>query len=132
MAINTWTFHGNIGQNAETKQVGDTTVTTFSVAISEKYTDKADGQRKTSTTWVRCSIWKNDKIGQYLLKGTHVVIQGVPKATAYLDKEGKAQSSLECIVRQVEFAGSSKSESSDGNNGGGGDFSSDDFGDLPF
>jgi single-strand DNA-binding protein len=66
------TVAGNIGKDAETRQAGKDTVTSFSVASTEK-----SGDKKT-TTWVDCSIWgkRGSALAQYLTKGSSVSVVG--------------------------------------------------------
>lgn len=67
------TVVGRIGKDAETRKIGNDTVTTFSVASSEK---QKDGTYET--TWVDCSIFgkRGVALEQYLRKGTAVTAIG--------------------------------------------------------
>lgn len=63
---------GRLGRDAETRQVGDTTVTGFSVAV-----DGRDGKEKV-TLWFDVSIWgrRGEALAQYLTKGAAVSVSG--------------------------------------------------------
>ena len=103
-SINLWTFSGRLGGDAETRDAGTGRVTTFSVAITDKYKDKADGTWKDApVVWVRCEIWNRDAIAAYLKKGTFVAVSGRPKVSAYTNKEDEAVGSLECRVGEIEW-----------------------------
>ena len=45
-----------------------------------------------------------------LKKGTMVVLNGIPSANAYLDREGKPQARLNVNVRNLEFYSTRKKE----------------------
>ena len=109
MAIRT-SFHGSIGRNSETKTVGDTTVTKFSVANNSGYGDK----KKTS--WVDCDIWgaRGEKLSMYLTKGQSVLVYGEMDLNVYQGKDGTTKASFKCRVTDIELLGSKKdSEKSD-------------------
>lgn len=64
---------GNIGaKNAETKQLGSSSVTEWSVAVEQR---TKDGK---TTTWVDCSLWgkRGETLAQYLTKGSKVCVSG--------------------------------------------------------
>ena len=55
---------GRIGQDAEIKSVGDTTVCSFSVA----HTEKIFGNNPTEKViWVTCSMWVNVVLNLHLI-----------------------------------------------------------------
>ena len=66
------TVTGHLGSDAETKQVGSDSVTTFSVASSRK---TKDGEE---TTWVRANLWgkRGESLRQYLTKESSDTIVG--------------------------------------------------------
>jgi single-strand DNA-binding protein len=104
---------GNLGRDAEVKDVSGKKVIEFSIAHSEKYTDR-NGQQQERTTWVRCSYWReNDRVGvaEYLKKGKRVFVEGVPQVTSYTTKEGQPGASLDLRVTNLELA-SDRQESS--------------------
>ena len=100
---------GNIGNDAEVRHTqGGMSVISFSVAHSEKWKD-AQGQTQERTTWVRCSRWvkpDSTKLADYLKKGTKVFVEGQPSVSAWTDKDGNVQGSLELRVMSLEFGGS--------------------------
>lgn len=102
---------GYLGKDAEVRSVGEQSVISFSVAHSEKYTDR-NGQQVDKTVWVKCNIWRKPdkvKIAEYLKKGTLVYVEGEPSANAYVNKEGAAAASLELRVSKLDFLGGGKS-----------------------
>lgn len=97
---------GHLGADAKVEEVNGRAVIKFSVAHSERYVDKSTGEQKERTFWVRCSQWKDlgdTKLAPYLLKGTHVLVEGRPTASGYLDQEKKPAASLDLAVERIEF-----------------------------
>mgnify|MGYP000872335907 CR=1 FL=1 len=103
MAIRT-SFHGSIGRNSETKTVGDTTVTKFSVANNSGYGDKK------KTHWVDCDLWgtRGEKLSMYLTKGQSVLVYGEMDLNVYQGKDGSTKASFKCRVTDIELLGSKK------------------------
>jgi single-strand DNA-binding protein len=66
------TITGRVGGNAETRQAGSGTVTSFSCAV-----DQGWGERK-QTNWFRVSIWgdRGAKLAQYIVKGDKITATG--------------------------------------------------------
>lgn len=71
--MNVLTIVGNLGKDAERKNVGQAAVLNFSVAAKSGYSDKEQ------TIWIDCAIWGKQaegKIGDYLKKGQQVCVSG--------------------------------------------------------
>lgn len=99
--MNTGTFAGYIGRDAETKLIGDNKVTNFSVAVSTGWGDKK------STLWVGCALWgdRGEKLAQYLTKGSAVSVSGDIDVRAYAAKDGSAKAEMTCNVQRVTLQG---------------------------
>lgn len=89
------TITGSLGKDAtlRTTQAGED-ILSFNVGVSQGY-----GERK-STNWYRCNVWgkRGRTIGQYLLKGVKVTVQGELSIGEY---EGKPQ--FDIRVNEVEW-----------------------------
>jgi single-strand DNA-binding protein len=75
---------GRLGQDAQTKEIGERIAINFNVAVNEKRSDKE------ITRWYSCTIWRNkDKanLAPYLKSGVGVIIEGSPDVEAWLSKE---------------------------------------------
>jgi single-strand DNA-binding protein len=94
---------GRVGQDAEVKNVGDTTVCSFSVAHTEKVYGPTPSEK---TIWVTCSIWgeRGVKLAPHIVKGTYVVVEGSGGVNAYM-KNGQAAAVIRCMVNSIEFGG---------------------------
>lgn len=94
---------GRVGNDAQLKTVGDTTVCSFNVA----HTEKVYGENATDKTiWVACNIWgeRGVKLAPYILKGTFVCVEGSGGVNAYL-KDGQPSAMINCRVNSLEFGG---------------------------
>lgn len=118
---------GNIGKDAELKQIGGNNYACFSIAITEKV------KGESRTTWV--DVVKHDKEGKltpYLKKGIRVQVIGKPTTSGYTNKNGDIVSTLTIwVMNELEFQGGMKKE--EGNGGGLDNIPQDDDSDnLPF
>lgn len=118
---------GNIGKNAELKQIGGNNYACFSIAITEKV------KGESRTTWV--DVVKYDKDGKltpYLKKGVRLQVIGKPTTSGYTNKNGDIVSTLTIwVMNELEFQGGMKKE--EGNGGGLDNIPQDDDSDnLPF
>ena len=82
--MQTITIAGRVGRDAETRQAGDGSVTSFTVAV-----DQRNGRDKT-TNWWRVSIWgkRGETLAQYIRKGDNITVAGEFSLTEY---DGKPQ-----------------------------------------
>lgn len=95
---------GRVGNDAELKTVGDTTVCTFSVA----HTEKVYGPNPTEkVVWISCNIWgeRAPKLAPHITKGIFVVVEGSGTVNSYIQKNGDPAAILNCKVVSLEFGG---------------------------
>ena len=79
---------GRVGKDAEQKQVGEKTLTKFSLATSTSYKDKS-GQWQEKTQWHNITAWKQINA----LKGDTYYIEG---EIEYREHEGKYYTDIIC------------------------------------
>lgn len=97
---------GNLGQDPELRYLpSGTAVCNFSVAVTEYWNDRETGQKQEKTTWYRVSAWgvAGENANKYLEKGSKVGVRGTVSASAYINKEGEAQASLELRAQEIEY-----------------------------
>ena len=99
---------GTLGADPEVKQFSNGgSVTTISVAVSEKWTDKQTGQPKENTEWLR--IVFNNKLAeiaaQFLRKGSQVYIEGSLRTRKYQDQNGQDRYVTEIRADQMQMLG---------------------------
>ena len=98
---------GRLGRDPETRFManGDA-VCNFSVATSEKYTDK-NGQRQEATEWHNVTMYRKlaEIAGQYLKQGSQVYIEGKIKSRKYTDKNGVERTAYDIIANELKMLG---------------------------
>ena len=106
---------GNLGGDAELKDNNGTPFLNFSIADNVGYGDKA------KTQWVRCTIWgkrAESSLKDYLKKGQQVVVRGEVSLNEWTNRDGVAQSSLQCRVEDLRLVGK-KQDGASGNRSAG-------------
>lgn len=101
--MNTVTWIGNIGRDAETRRTqGGIAVTSFTVASN-------DGPKDKPPVWARISLWREygEKLQPYLTKGTLVAVTGRidQEPQVWTGKDGTARASLEITGDRIRLLG---------------------------
>lgn len=115
-SLNQCQFIGNVGRAPEVRfsPSGDA-ICNFSIAVNESWRDKATGEKKESTEWVRIVAYRKlgEICGEYLKAGSPVWVQGKLKTRKYQDKEtGQDRYVTEIILDQMQMlAGGPREES---------------------
>jgi single-strand DNA-binding protein len=102
---------GNLGRDAELRYTqGGQAVANFSVATTEKWTDKQTGEQKEQTQWHRCVLWGKtaESLAQYLLKGKQVYCDGRLQTRDWEDKDGHKRQTTEINVDKVVLLGGAR------------------------
>ncbi len=94
--MNSFTIHGNLGQDPELKEVGQSDVAEFTIA-DKQYEGP---ERQSSTGWYRCQVWgpRAHTIMEFFHKGAAVTIVGTLKQRKYQTKDGEEKTSLDIRV----------------------------------
>ncbi|MBS7565495.1 single-stranded DNA-binding protein [Mucilaginibacter sp. Bleaf8] len=95
-------FTGRLTGKAEVKTVKDKSLINFTVAINEKWKNKA-GEKKEKTVFVDCTYWRNTGLAEYLSKGAVVEILGWVEAQAYQSPTKGLQSRLICTCDTIKL-----------------------------
>lgn len=98
---------GRLGRDPETRFMPNgEAVCNFSVATSEKYTDK-NRQRQEATEWHDVTMFRKlaEIAGQYLTKGSQVYIEGKIKSRKYTDKNGVERTAYDIIANEMKMLG---------------------------
>ena len=99
---------GNLGKDASVKSLdGQAIAINFPVAHNQNWKDKRSGQLKTKTTWINCTIWKQEganlRILDFLKKGTLVELTGSPVSKAYQLDDGTIRSEIRLNVNKTNI-----------------------------
>ena len=97
---------GTLGSDPETKTFPNGgSLTQFSIATSESWTDKNTGERKEHTEWHR--ITASNRLGeiaqQYLKKGSKVYIEGKLKTRQWTDQNGQERYTTEISANELQM-----------------------------
>jgi single-strand DNA-binding protein len=105
---------GYLGKDPETRysQQG-TAVTNFSIATSEKWTDKNSGETQEKTEWHRIVVFgKQAEICEkYLSKGSQIYLEGKLQTRSY-ESEGQNRYITEIVAMNFQFLGGGNSNGS--------------------
>lgn len=107
---------GTLGKDPETKTFPNGgSITQFSIATSDSWTDKNTGERKEQTEWHRIVL--NNRIGeiaqQYLRKGSKVYIEGSLRTRQWTDQNGQERYTTEIRGDQMQMLDSANRQQSD-------------------
>jgi len=95
---------GFLTKKPETRQVGSDTVTTFTVATSESWKDKATGEKKEKSEFHICNFWgkSGEAFGKYHNKGDRVFVEGSIENGSY-EKDGVKHYTTKMKIKKFEF-----------------------------
>jgi single-strand DNA-binding protein len=114
---------GRLGKDPEIRSTpSGTTVTKFTMATDEKFTDRA-GEKQERTEWHNIVAWGKlgEICGQYLKKGKLVYIDGSIRTDSWDDKEtGQKKYRTEIIANNMQMLDKRSDEG--GNYSGGGSY----------
>lgn len=97
---------GTLGRDPETKTFPNGgSLTQFSIATSEAWTDKNTGERKEQTEWHRIVL--HNRLGeiaqQFLRKGSKVYIEGSLRTRQWTDQNGQERYTTEIRGDQMQM-----------------------------
>lgn len=96
---------GNVGRDPESRYDGNGAMfVTFSLAVN------TGTKANPRTDWldISCNGKTAELVQTYVKKGKKVLIEGVPVASAYINKEGNAVAVLRVYANNIEFLSSSE------------------------
>lgn len=103
-SLNKWMGIGNLGGDPEVRYTpSGVAVATFSMATSESWKDKDSGEKQTKTTWHRIVAFGKlaEIIGEYLVKGKKVYIEGPMQTRDWEDREGIKRYTTEIVAKTM-------------------------------
>jgi single-strand DNA-binding protein len=100
--VNECNFIGNLGRDPEVRSMNNgSRVANFSLAVSERWKDKATGEQKEQTEWVSVVVFGDGLVGvveRYLRKGSKVLVRGKFKTRKWQDQSGNDRYSTEVVL----------------------------------
>ena len=111
---------GNLGKDPETRTLeSGAVICRFSIATTETYKDRKNGERTSHTEWHNITLWRGlaEVADKYLHKGDKVLIEGRIRTRSWEDKEsGQTRYSTEILANQMQMMGSNKKTEESNNN----------------
>ena len=104
--VNKMILIGTLGKDVETRYAASgSAICNFSIATSERWTDKTTGEKKEETEWSDIVVFGKtaEACAEYLSKGKVVYVEGKKKTEKYKDKAGVDKYSVKIIADKIEF-----------------------------
>jgi single-strand DNA-binding protein len=114
-SVNKVILVGNLGRDAELRYTpGGAAVAKFSLATTEKWTDKS-GTLQERTEWHNIDLWgkQAETLSEYLRKGKQVYVEGRLQTDEYTDKEGLKRKSTKVRCDRVVLLGGGRPAATD-------------------
>ena len=101
-SVNEAILLGNVGQTPDVKTSADgKKIVTFSLATSDKWTDKTTGEKKEATEWHKIVVFNQALAGvceKYVKKGSKLFIKGKIKTRKYTGQDGVERYVTEIVL----------------------------------
>jgi single-strand DNA-binding protein len=107
VAVNTAVLGGNLTRDPEVRHTPQgKAVANLGIAVNETYRTK-DGEKREDTLFIDVEAWDRqaETAGQYLRKGSPVLVEGSLKLDTWTDKEGNKRSKHKVRARRIHFIG---------------------------
>lgn len=102
---------GNVGRDPEIKYTASgTAVVSLSLATSRRWKDKSSGEMQEDTEWHRVVAYDRlaEIVGQYVEKGSQLLIDGRLKTRKWEDKSNVTHYTTEVVVESMQLMGGTK------------------------
>jgi single-strand DNA-binding protein len=105
-SLNNVQILGHLGQDAEVRFTPTgIQVARLNIATSRSYKDKNSDEWKEKTTWHNVTLWRCEKVAEFLKKGKQVFVQGHLDTRSYEDKEGVKRYITEIVSEELILLG---------------------------
>lgn len=114
-SVNKVILVGHLGRDPEVRYTeDDKTIANISIATSETWKDKS-GEKQEKTEWHRVTFFGKlaDVVGQYLVKGSQVYVEGRLQTRKWQDKDGQDRYTTEIIADRMQMLGGKGQASQD-------------------
>lgn len=95
---------GGVGKDAEVKQIGNSTVCNFRLAVTKVW--KKDGAKQEKTDWFSVSVWgpRATALGPHIKKGSQLYVEG-EMTSREAEKDGHKTTYWQVDAHTIEFVG---------------------------
>lgn len=104
MSLNKFIGIGNITRDAEVREVGQSKVARFAIAMNEKFR-KQDGTVGETTEFMEVELWNQVGVFQYLRKGQLVYVEGSIRTEKWTGNDGVEKTSIKLRAMSVQLLG---------------------------
>ena len=95
---------GNVGKEPEIRSTSDgRRIASFSIATSERWTDRNSGEKKERTSWHSCVVFNEHLVPiveQYVRKGSKLYVSGAMQTRKWTDQQGQDRYTTEVVLQQ--------------------------------
>lgn len=95
---------GHVGKDPEIRITENKIpLATFSLATSERFQDKKNGEIKTITQWHNVVCWRGlaEIAKEYVKKGAKIYVEGKIRNRSFIDKEQKVHYTVDIIAEEI-------------------------------
>jgi len=99
---------GNLGRDPEVRFSKDgRPVANFTMATTERWNDRASGERRERTEWHRIAVWDRQAeiAGEHLRKGMQIYVEGSLQTREWTDREGARRFTTEIKCQRFQMLG---------------------------
>lgn len=114
MSINVVCLSGNVTRDAELRQVGNSSVLEFGLAVNDRRKNES-GQWVDVPNYVDCTMWgkRAEAVAGMVTKGKLLMLQGRLHWRQWTGKDGASHSKLDVVVGEVVFPPKAKQAADD-------------------
>ncbi|HRG62272.1 MAG: single-stranded DNA-binding protein [Neisseriales bacterium] len=105
-SVNKVILIGNLGGDPEVRyMMNNEPVTSFSLATTEAWRDKASGEKKEQTEWHRVVVYGKlaEIIGKFAQKGSHMYVEGRLRTRKWQDQQNNNRFTTEIVANEVHI-----------------------------
>tara|TARA_A100001035_G_scaffold134591_1_gene105936 strand:- start:3335 stop:3748 length:414 start_codon:yes stop_codon:yes gene_type:complete len=112
--INKVILVGNVGNDPECRESGNSPIANLSVATSETWKDKNTGEQQERTEWHRVVFFNRlaEVVRDYVKKGTKVYLEGRLQTRSY-EQDGVQKYSTEIVANEMQMLDSKNGSASE-------------------
>lgn len=103
MDTNIVVIEGRLTRNAEMKQVGNSTLISFSIANNQSHQNKETGEWINTANFFECDVWNRQNFFKHLQKGRMLTITGHLKQETWTGTDGKTNSRIKIIADSLSL-----------------------------
>ena len=99
---------GNVGKDPEIKYTASgAAIANFTLATAESWNDKKTGEKVEKTEWHRLVAFQRlaEIIGEYVVKGSQVYIEGKLQTRKWQDSNGQDRWTTEIVANDMQMLG---------------------------